>query len=357
MFPVSAKQRRLRSVGAAVLGVVLALVVWNVVAGLTLWRTTGYVSDPELGRIRKSGLYVHGIEGFSWSHINSLGMRGEEIGSKQPGETRVLFLGDSFTEAFQVPGDDTFVEIVGDELGSDGYQVHVINAGRSGASPADYIALAPWFAERIAPDVTVIQLSDQDFTDDLTGQGERNFRIEKTGGGFSAVLDPEFRSATPLVQRYPGLSPLLQIPLVRLAGENLSRTLSERGEAPEAGEPTSSSAVTVSPTYDAELLAWVLDELANRYQHLVILYVPDISFSDDRGLRTSEVEAALESGARERGIAFASPRDDFVASFERDHRAPTGFANSRPGTGHLNVVGHALIARRLVPLIEAEVVR
>ena len=55
-----------------------------------------------LGRLLAPGLYVSGQEGFCVTHVNRLGMRNREIGPKRPGDYRILMLGDSYTEGFQV---------------------------------------------------------------------------------------------------------------------------------------------------------------------------------------------------------------------------------------------------------------
>ena len=67
--------------------------------------------------------------------INSRGMRGPELKQRRPGHRRILFLGDSFTMAGQLPEEDTFVHRVGDLLRMDpGVDVEVVNAGVNGYS-------------------------------------------------------------------------------------------------------------------------------------------------------------------------------------------------------------------------------
>ena len=79
---------------------IIALVLWEIVLENCVFKTTGYITHPVLGRIYKQGTYIHGTEGYSRTLINSYGMRGPAIKSKASAEFRVLVLGDSYTEAF-----------------------------------------------------------------------------------------------------------------------------------------------------------------------------------------------------------------------------------------------------------------
>src|SRR4051812_3122274 len=120
----------LRSIAAAI----AALVVWEIVLESAVVRRPGYMTHPQLGRIYKKGVYVHGIEGYCRTHINSIGMREtwEPTEKKEPGIQRILFLGDSYTEAFQCADGRIFPDLVEKMIGG---PAQSINAGRSGGSP------------------------------------------------------------------------------------------------------------------------------------------------------------------------------------------------------------------------------
>jgi hypothetical protein len=78
--------------------------------------------------------------------INSLGLRGPEVGPREPGELRVLFMGDSMVAAFEVPHEDTFVARVGTLLEARlDRPVRTINAGVRGYGTDQSLL---WFEDR-----------------------------------------------------------------------------------------------------------------------------------------------------------------------------------------------------------------
>lgn len=328
----------MRSLAFTVLGAVCAYALWSAIVAVAVWNPTGYATHPVLGRIYRPGVYVHGIEGYSVSRINSIGLRGPEIGPKRPGVPRILVLGDSLTEGLQVPLSKTFAARVGDKLAEAGIDVTSVDAGRSGASPADYITLAGWYRQVMKPDVTIVQLSDQDFDDDVENR-ERRVYIERAGDGFSLRSNPEFVSADSMLSRFPQLAPVRNVPLLSLAAQNIQKA----------------RAVTdgVSEEYVANepLIDWVVAELAKRYPHLVILYLPRTDYLE---CVADEVptETALRAAAKRHGVVFVDARVPFNREFTQEHIAPLGFANTAPGSGHLNETGHEVVATELAPVVE-----
>lgn len=98
----------------------------------TIWRL-----DPEYGwghRPGGDGVWYSCLgRRFEWYqhiHINALGLRDRErTYARSAGTKRVLLLGDSITEAMQVPLDDTFAAVLESDLRERGVPVEVVNAG------------------------------------------------------------------------------------------------------------------------------------------------------------------------------------------------------------------------------------
>lgn len=328
-----------RSALAATAGVAAAVLLWSILVALLVWRPTGYTDHPSLGRIYRPGTYVHGIEGFSWSKINSLGMRGAEPAAQPaPGATRFLFLGDSFTEAFQVAPASSYPEVTGGLLGARGLATDVVNGGRSGASPASYIFSANWYEDNLEPDRVVIQLSDQDFAYDIfNAQG--NFYLRSKANAYEAVFNREFRSANLVAQRSALVRRLIEWPLVRLAAENLRKVLGARASAPAPAGNSGS---------DPVLVDWIIDELAGAYGDPVILFLPTLEY-EGRLTEPTDVEKLVAKSAARHGLTFVDVRGDMVSAYETQRIASHGFPNTRiPDSGaHLNAAGHEIVARRL----------
>ncbi|MBI5231395.1 MAG: SGNH/GDSL hydrolase family protein [Coriobacteriales bacterium] len=338
--------KAIRTLLAVAMGIAAATLLWVAILETFVWNPTGYVDDPELGRIYRPGIYVHGTEGFSYSRINSLGMRGPEVGPRRPGTARVLFLGDSFTEALQVFPSRTFAERTGAALREGGMDVEVVNAGRSGASPASHIYLAEWYRRRIDPDVVVVQLSCEDFTSDLTDP-KSNFYLKRDRSNVSAVMNTEFHSAHPVAQKSRIVREVISFPLVRLAANNINRQLNLEPPPRE-----------FDADVDRDLVEVTVHALSQAYDHPVILYVPGVEY--DRACCASEpAEALLRDAARRRGIPFVDVGDEMLAAFAERRVASHGFANTQlPASGsHLNAAGHGIVATKLTPVVREELSR
>lgn len=115
-----------------------------------------YLPDPELGWVPKeSYTYIRGASEYSHRvSYNSLGFRGQELDLNAP--KRVMFLGDSFTEATQVPHECTFAEIVRERLLRDGFHVDVANMGVSGYSTDQELLYYLRYAEQIRTDLVIV---------------------------------------------------------------------------------------------------------------------------------------------------------------------------------------------------------
>lgn len=101
--------------------------------------------------------------------INSLGMRGAEIPTKQPDEYRILFLGDSVAFGWGVEEDQTFVRQVGSLLSETlGRTVRALNSGVGGYNTENEWAFLNRHGERLDPDLValVYVLNDIELTPD-----------------------------------------------------------------------------------------------------------------------------------------------------------------------------------------------
>ncbi|MBI3565244.1 MAG: SGNH/GDSL hydrolase family protein, partial [Elusimicrobia bacterium] len=144
-------------------GLLFALVLAESVLRLTglrlpeFWR-----SDPVVGlslRPGTAGWFVD--EGRAPVRINSDGFRDRERTREKPAGTfRALVLGDSFTEAVQVPLEDTFEQRAERALAAcpalKGRPVEVLNWGVRGYGTVEELELLKLRAESFSPDVVVL---------------------------------------------------------------------------------------------------------------------------------------------------------------------------------------------------------
>jgi hypothetical protein len=126
----------------------------------------------------RDGLAIHRPNSSVYSfnrenYINSLGMRDREHSiKKKDGAFRILLLGDSFMEAFQVRFDESFPKLLEDRLRESGIpNVEVINAAVSGWGTEDELAYFLRYGKQLEPDLTVVAVTlHNDISDNMREQ-------------------------------------------------------------------------------------------------------------------------------------------------------------------------------------------
>lgn len=122
--------------------------------------------------------------GFFKTPTNNIGFRmTEDVGEKAPDEKRVLLLGDSYTEAYQVPPEERFADLTTARLRADPATRHwrVLNGGVENGCPAQYILqLRSWLTE-LKPDIVIVAFAPNDLMDDYTY--ERWYGFDFDAGG------------------------------------------------------------------------------------------------------------------------------------------------------------------------------
>ena len=132
---------------------------------------TDYRYGPyTLRGIRPNARFWHTSSDGSWEFVtNSKGLRDrrEFVYAKPAGTLRVLALGDSNTQGYEVRQDFTYAAVLERYLGSRGVRAEVLNAGVSGFSTAEALAYLENEGQRYQPDVVVLGFYANDFEDNL----------------------------------------------------------------------------------------------------------------------------------------------------------------------------------------------
>jgi lysophospholipase L1-like esterase len=330
----------------AALAVVLAVVIWELLLGQLILQKPTSRTDPVLGRIYGQGLYVQGKEGYGRTVLNELGLRGPSLKEQPLGAQRVLVLGDSYTQAMQVADHAAFPQRLHELLGED---TEVVNAGREGASPADYIALADYNQQTFNPDVVVVQLNEADFTRDLLSKNQ-TFYYEKTAQGYTLEENKAAVSSNALATRFASLQGVLNFSVIRVVLERVEAMRS--GASHEVAE---TAPVETDKWGDGSLEQFIVQELKRTYTTPLLLYIPEMDYFSEDFAAANPTEQYLYEAAREAGVPFISLRSDFVTRFSRYDETAHGFANTQPGMGHMNALGHKIAARRLAGALQLPV--
>jgi len=160
--PIRARRRRL-FIPAALIG---ALTVAGLTGELLVRLLVGSPMPERLPLMTvqanpwRGYAMVPGGGHFTYHHpvrVNSLGLRGPEVGPRRPGETRVLVLGDSLTYGQGVADDQTVPALLERRLAGDGDgAVRVINGGLRGYATNQEVGLLAELGPVIRPDVVVL---------------------------------------------------------------------------------------------------------------------------------------------------------------------------------------------------------
>jgi hypothetical protein len=191
---------------AARLGLVLAGVSIALLMAELIMRITGvsypnfYMPDLDRGASLRPG--AEGWwrqEGKSYVRINSDGLRDREHSKIKPDSTlRIAVLGDSFTEALQVPMEQTYWAIAEDKLKGcktfAGRQIEVINFGVGGYGTAQELITLRRRVWDYSPDIVMLAI----YTGNDISDNSRSLRMEESVPYFtyrdrSLVLDDSFR--------------------------------------------------------------------------------------------------------------------------------------------------------------------
>jgi hypothetical protein len=134
------------------------------------YHTDYRYGDYTLRGIRPNAEFRHTSVDGSWTFVtNSHGFRDarEFAYAKPAGTLRVLSLGDSHTQGYEVRQDATFSAVLERYLGHRGVRAEVMNAGVSGFSTAEALALLENEGYKYQPDVVVLGFYANDFEDNL----------------------------------------------------------------------------------------------------------------------------------------------------------------------------------------------
>jgi hypothetical protein len=323
-----------RSIAIA-LGIVAALLVAELVARRIFWLP--YLQDPRLGTILPGGTVARYCrEGCGTSHWVRDGLR--NLAAPDPERRAVLALGDSFTEALMTDDGNVYTQLAEAALAAAGWPLQVLNVGRSGASAADYVALAPLYDELYDPQWTVIQLRDDDLEDPAWDPGKTHFQL-RDDGRVEAIEVPPRPSAFSLRT----LALRQRVALVAFGNTRLREFVAAAAAEPPLFGATRAPSPPAAPV--RRPIVAELEALAAAYGgRVTLLHLPE--FDPHWPDRVPETEALVTATCAARGWSCVNLRESF-ADFAAHHASPYGFANSRFNAGHMNDAGHAAAAELL----------
>jgi hypothetical protein len=321
----------------------ILLVVGEVVTRLFITSPAGTIPDAEIGWVYKPHTKIfHTHEGWAVNEINSLGFNDRELIVAQD-KREVLVLGDSYTEALQVPQSENFTSLAEIEVPC----VDVINAGRSGLSPVQYDVLSKRFFKAVPISQVIAVLNVSDMQDIL------NSDAELARGPTGDIIDIKLHE-----RKLTGLRQALDVVFSNSALANYLKNRI-RASLQSKGKGKAGSVGAESDQKDAaeklnEVLGFIFNKI-NKKAPLGIIFVPSLEYLPKGEVRqkieSASFERILEGIAKTQGIPYLSSREYLAQSYKENVRPPVGFPNSNMVGGHLNEFGHRSVKAALVQLI------
>jgi len=134
------------------------------------YHTDARYGDFTLRRIRPGSTFHHTSPDGRWEfRTNAQGFRNDRnFGyEKPPGTVRILCIGDSNTQGYEVGQEETYCSVIQAELAGRGYSAEVLNAGVSGFSTAEALAFLDQEGIRYQPDAVVLGFFANDPEDNI----------------------------------------------------------------------------------------------------------------------------------------------------------------------------------------------
>lgn len=297
-------------------------------------RTSGVTS----GVRRPNAVLIHGTEGYGMTKLDANGFANV---NKLLQEEYVLVMGSSHTQGKEVGTNKNFTTILNNYLvGSNSEKLAVYNVASDGNFlPSILKRFSAGIEEFDNAKTVVIEISKTDFLPEALAHASEqiHYNADETASKLFQNMDKKSKIKNVIKE---------WMPLVSLYKTKLE-TMSE------------SSLSNGDKMYDTEeydrVIHSTLELIRSVYEgNIIVLYHPNVQISRDGKLECvrSETINTFQNACEDNNIIFVDTGDAFVKYYNEYSMVPYGFANTTMGSGHLNEVGHKIIADELYKVLK-----
>lgn len=307
------------------------------------YHTDYHYGEYTLRGIRPASEFWHTSADGTWRFVtNNRGLRDSRnfAYEKPPGVVRVLSLGDSHTQGYEVRQDATFSAVLERYLDAHSITAQVLNAGVSGFSTAEELAYLVSEGYKYKPDVVVVGFYANDFEDNLKaglfGLDEKGRVVEKSHSHLPGVRIQNVIYAIPGVRWLSENSYFYS-----LAFNGVWAFFKAKLESAAKFEKSVASA-SDSSKYETDLTVALLERMgrfcAERNVRLIVVDIPSMPGAH-------RFETSIPERMRERlAVAGIEVLDSRALLGELDGAAEFHVPH---GHNHISELTHALIGVRL----------
>jgi len=304
--------------------------------------------------IRPSSEFWHTSVDGSWKFVtNDHGFRDARNFpyARPAGKLRVLSIGDSHTQGYEVRQDQTFSAVLERFLDSHGRPAEVINAGVSGFSTAEELVFLENEGIRYAPDAVVVGFFANDFEDNLKAGlfdlGPDGALRERKHAHLPGVRIQNLIYALPPI-RWLGEHSYFYSLLFNNVWDFFKAQLAERARRAEPGHAASDEREYAIPTtavrsdYDIALAAALLERMRRVCdEHGIRLIIVDIPTDTGAYRFASSIPPKLLAMLRRGGFEIVESESLFAGlNGAAEIHVPHGHH-------HISSLAHALIGAEL----------
>ena len=322
--------------------ITITLICGEVVVMCFIGYSAGAISDSDLGWInRPNSMVFYTKEGWAKNKFNSMGFNDRDIPSEGY-ENHILVLGDSFTEALELPQKINFTSIIESNLPC----LDIINAGRSGLSPVQYPVVFERFSEVSLINSVVMVMTGSDAKDILTNNAEIS-RDKFSGDIIGITLREKKRSQIKDKLLYV----VGKSALATYLKDRLKLALQKKKLMPTRIEEKFNKQEVQKIS---ETLSFVFEKI-NSKTPLSVVFIPRLKYMY-RGVVKYEAngeqfEMIIKNVLKNKNIPFKSLKKDLTEYYIKNKQPPIGYANYNILQGHINHSGHRIVASGIMDLI------
>ena len=326
-----------RQLSQWVCAIIVAFFVVNMIC-FAYERPPGWFDTPNgaSDSVREPySILVHGTEGYAITRIDRNGFTNPD---KDLAENYVLMMGASHSQGKEVASNKKYSVLVNDYLAEDEL-LHTYNIASDGSYLPSQIKHFK-SAVQAFPNayVTTIEISGTDFSVD---------ELE------NALNQSEYKESDSAIH-FSGLSSMEKLRnIVKSYIPVLSKIKKSIEALKEANAPKSEFQVDVQEYSKVinECLAQIRSESE---KPIVFIYHPETKIMPDgsMSLKYSSTWEIFRKACDDNGIDLIDSGEDFIEYYDKYRKVPYGFSNTSFDNGHLNEVGHNIIAEEIIDYLE-----
>ncbi len=280
-------------------------------------------------------LLVHGTEGYAITRVDKNGYLNPD---KPLADKYILMLGASHTQGKEISPDKKYSVLVNDFYYNDDY-LHTYNISCDGSFLPSQLRHFKAALEAF-PDAELVTIeipgTDYSVEDITTSMDQPDYDPADSAIWFEHMSFTE-KAKNTLKDYVPMLSKIKKSYLGLQQAKN-----------PSKKQP-------IDPDEYEKAINQSLSQIRSECDiPIVFIYHPETVLESDgtMSLEYSKTWEIFKSACINNDIDVIDCGDEFLENYEASHKLPYGFANSTPGTGHLNELGHKILADKIIQYLE-----